>query len=152
MVRIPLLHDVDHALPANDVDPLARRVEEEIVGIAADRQIRDAHAGLGVVNQKPRRLPGCDEQSTVGLVERHGEIRFHVAQGPRREYRLPVPIDDRDLPSVGHVHEDARISVCELERLGMTRQPDLRGDLETCRVDRGQCVCSDGASAGDLRQ
>src|SRR5439155_17291506 len=62
------------------------------------------------------------------------------AQAPGREYRLLVPIDDRDLLSARHVHEDAQISVCELERLGMTCQLDLSGELERCRVDRGQCA------------
>src|SRR5258705_12095709 len=48
-IRILLAHDIDPPLSANDVEALALRVEEDIVGVFPDRLLRHDLSGIDVV-------------------------------------------------------------------------------------------------------
>jgi hypothetical protein len=45
------LEEIDAPFAANDVDPLAAQIVEEIVAVPADRQASDDVAGIDVVDE-----------------------------------------------------------------------------------------------------
>src|SRR6266581_8780778 len=61
MIRIVLAHDIDPPLSADDVEALALRVEEDIVGVFPDRLLRHDPSGIDVVDEQHRGLACSDE-------------------------------------------------------------------------------------------
>src|SRR5882762_5251342 len=83
MIRIVPAHDVDPPLPADDVEALALRVEEDIVRILPDRLLRHDLSRIDVVHEQHRRPACSDEQPSARLVERHRIIGFRAGNAPR---------------------------------------------------------------------
>src|SRR6187551_2099367 len=94
MVRVLLLDDVDDAVTADHVEPLALRVVEEIVGVARDAKICSPRAGSRIEYKKRGGLARYYEKSMIGFIERHRKVRPLLPDLPGTHHPLLRPIDD----------------------------------------------------------
>src|SRR5262245_13195017 len=139
-VCVPLrLEYIQVSVAAAEVNALALRIEEEIVGVAA----RVDHGNGAAVPQgehtEPSGIAKCHQHSPGSLVQRHRK-EAAVLDGPARCLLSGEAVDDRDLARLRDVHEDAAVRAGELKALGMGMQWDV-GDLAVRRrVDDRECA------------
>ncbi len=113
--RLALLEHVDEPLTAADVDPLACRIVEEIVGVADDVERTGLPASTRVAYENLGGPAASNKHPVVLLVERQREVRFRAANGPYCNHLHRGSINDRNLIRVRNVHEYARPRVFELK-------------------------------------
>jgi hypothetical protein len=70
-IAAQVLEHVDETVPATDVETLARRVVEEIVGVPDNLERLALLSRRGVEYESLRRPPTADEQSMIRFIERH---------------------------------------------------------------------------------
>src|SRR5262245_54986839 len=131
-VCVPLwLEYIQVSVPAADVNALALRIDEEIVGIAARIDHGNGAAVLQGENAEPSGIAQRHKNPPGSLVQRHWN-QAAVVDGPARGLFAGEAIDDRDLARLRDVHEDAAVGAGELKALGMRMQWDV-GDLAVRR-------------------
>src|SRR5665213_2090210 len=74
VIRIDHLQNLDVALAARNVNPLAGGVEVQIVAVLRTGKLGHYAAGDGVDNRHAGRRMDADEQTVISFVESHGEI------------------------------------------------------------------------------
>src|SRR5262245_63489490 len=127
MISLALLHHADQSLTTDGVDASFCRVEEDVIGISADREPRYQLSRVGVVDQKFSRLSDTDKESMSCFIQRHREVCRRAVQLPRCHDLALDPIQYRDVIRSRYVDEDASAPFLELKRLGMTRKLELTG-------------------------
>src|SRR6266699_4075996 len=86
-IRILLPHDVDPPLSADDVEALALRIEEDVVGVFPDRLLRHDLSRIDVVHEQ-HRGPACsDEQPSARLIQGHRIVGFRAGNVPSCDHR-----------------------------------------------------------------
>ena len=124
-MQLILTQDVDAPFTADDVHALSVDVEENVVGVSADRRLGNHLAAVDIVDQQQRRRTGADEKPPPGFIEGHREVRTCARHVPGRGDDAPRSVDDGHLPRIGQVDEDAAAVALELERFRMGRQTNL---------------------------
>src|SRR5450755_517377 len=99
------VEDVDVALPAADIGATTFGVDEYVVGIAAEIDVRDALAVRDREGAEPWRSPKSNEDVPPGFVERHREIATGAPQGPNRSLLPSEAIDDHDRRRLWDIYE-----------------------------------------------
>src|SRR6266700_8332822 len=141
-IRILLAYDVDPPLSADDVDSLALRVEEDIVGVFPDRLLRHDLSGIDVVDEQHRGLACSDEQPPARLIERHRIIGFRAGNVPSCDNRLFRAIHHRDVARRRDVHENPRPTRLQLEGFRMSGKPDIARRAACRGIERAQRAVS----------
>src|SRR3954453_6875386 len=81
-LAVLLLKRVEVALTAADIQPLPRRVVEQIVSVADDVERPGLLSCRRVVHENLGGPATSDEQAMVRLVQRHREVRFRTGDWP----------------------------------------------------------------------
>src|SRR5262245_6039884 len=138
MISLALLHHADQSLTTDGVDASFCRVEEDVIGISADREPRYQLSRVGVVDQKFSRLSDTDKESMSRFIQRHREVCRRAVQLPRCHDLALDPIQYRDVIRRRYVDEDAPAPFLELERLGMAGELELAGRVAGSGIERPQ--------------
>src|SRR5207247_5901818 len=107
---------VDPPFPADDVHTLAVWIEENIVRVAANLQLRDDLPGIGVVDKHHAGGAHPDKEPSAVFVERHRKILARLWHVPGRDHFALGTVDDRDVSGGGHVDKRAASTLFELKR------------------------------------
>ena len=117
MVGIILTYHAEEPLPAGDVNPLASRIVEHIVGIARGLDISDDLAGVAAEHEDPCWRARGHKEPMMRFVKRQGEIAVGARQRPAR-HDLPFrAIHHRNAFRRRHIDECAtRTTPAEMTR------------------------------------
>ncbi|PYQ43159.1 MAG: hypothetical protein DMF77_10825 [Acidobacteria bacterium] len=110
---------------------------EDVIRIAVGVEGGDDLPRPGVEDDQLRRLTRGDEETVMGLIERHGEVCLRPAQLPSRRDRLLLGVDHGHPGPTGFVDEDPSRRLA-LERFGVRFQGDLSDTLALERVHDGE--------------
>src|SRR6266851_6311244 len=135
---ILLLQHVEVAFAAADIQPLARRIIEQIVGVADDVEGAGLFSCRRVEYQDLGGLAASDKHATICLIERHGKIRFRSRHRPCGDNLHRGSVNHGDLTRRGYVHKHARARAFELKRFGMTGELCLAQQAGVGGIDGGQ--------------
>src|SRR6266496_951099 len=141
-IRILLPHDVDPPLSADDVEALALRVEENVVGVFPDRLLGHDLSRIDVVYEQHRGLACSDEQPPARLIERHWIIGIRPGNAPSRDNQAFLAIHHRDVVRRRHVDEDPRPARLQLEGFRMSGKPDIARRVTGRGIERAQRALS----------
>jgi len=100
---------------------LALVIDEDIVGITTGIDGRNGAAVAHGEDAELRGPPKRHEDSLGLFVQSHRKVAV-VLHGPTRRLLARKPVDDRDLASPRHVHEDATGRAGELKTFRMSLQ------------------------------
>ena len=125
---------VDHAFAAAYVDAPPPRIDEYVIGIAASVETPFQFAGRRREDHHVGRAAEDDEQPMLVGVDGHRKVRTRAGRVQGRNLLAGAGVDNRDLPGVRHVHEDAGARLVELEALRMALERHV-GGLPACWID-----------------
>src|SRR5215218_3601075 len=106
---------VEETFATRNIDPFARGVPKQIVGVAADGEVREGLACLCVDDDGSGWLATTDKKAVIGFVERHREVGAEFLHWPGRDHCPFLAIHDGDVLCVGHVHENPRAVLLQLK-------------------------------------